>query len=225
MIKTVAVIPISGRLDILKITIPKLLKQVFRVILIGNITEDRDSSSEYFQTYFPSADYYYCENSVRRGAKWQYGINQAQDYNPDAILISSSGGVFKDEYFDIELEDVMGSGDLYYLDYTKEGQRMFYWPGYNGSRADEPVGLGRLISSDFLNKCKWNIYPDVHSGLDYRSMQIFRKNDARIKIVKGIPPMRISSYKYTQSNSYDRMVRMSTGQDVDMDKVLKEYGL
>lgn len=214
--RLIAVIPVSGREDILKITIPRLIKQVYRVILVGHNKNE----------YIPDTDFYTCPKTTKRGAKWQYAIDKAREYNPDAILISSSGGIFRDDYFDIR-SDITGSAGLNYLDFQPGKIRAVYWPGYIGSRESEPIGLGRIITAEFLNKCNWNIYPaDVQTGLDYRSMSIFYRYDAKITIRRDNLPMRISSYKYVQTNSFDHMARTNNSKEItDINTLLKYYNL
>ena len=223
--KTIAVIPIAGREDILKITIPKLIKQVYKVILVGNIS-GKESSIEFWNEHLNGSDYFFCDNSVKRGAKWQFAIDKAREYSPDAIAIMSSGGVVRDNYFDVELTDVTGSKGLYYFDYQPRAQRMIFWPGYHGARQTEPVGLGRIISSKVLDRCDWQIYPkDVQSGLDGRSMDVFKKYDAEIVLREYDHPLRISSYKYVQTNSFDHMSKNNSRIINNPEEILTQYGL
>jgi len=223
----VAVIPISGRPDILRITIPKLTKQIDKIILMGQITGRKDDDYKFWSEYFSEADFYYCTDKTL-GYKWQYCVDASREYNPDILLISSSGGVFRDDYFDLK-SDLTGSGALYYLDYQPSERRMIYWPGYNSARSTEPVGLGRMFGREFLDKCKWKLFDTkANRGLDSVTMKEILRFDPEITITKDNSPLRISSYKYVQLNSFDRMARQGNSVKIiagDMDGILKSYGL
>lgn len=217
--KIIAVIAVSGREDILKITIPRLVKQVYKVIVAGHSEKE----------YIPGTDFYICDPKMKRGAKWQFCVDKAREYFPDTILISSSGGVFTDSYFDVELSDMTGSRTLYYLDYQPRSRRMIYWKGYPAARSREPVGLGRIISAQFLDKCKWQIFDkDTERGCDSRTWDIFQRYEGKVKLITNNPPLRISSYKYVQTDPFDRIAKMSTSvviEEKDIDGILKHYGL
>jgi hypothetical protein len=210
----VALVPLNGRKEITSITIPRLIKQVDKVILAV------DDKSEGYK----GADCYDWMECGAFGAKMQFLIERAREYSPDIVLISSSGGVFRNDYFDCK-SDLTGPGCLYYLDFQPTGKRMIYWPGYPGGRVNEPVGLGRMFTGEFLEKCKWQIY-DVKStkGLDSTSMHLILRHEPVITIKKDNVPMRISSYKYVQLDSFDRMAKASKNVD-KIDEVLKWYGL
>jgi hypothetical protein len=121
----VAVIPISGRPDILRITIPKLTKQIDKIILMGQITGRKDDDYKFWSEYFSEADFYYCTDKTL-GYKWQYCVDASREYNPDILLISSSGGVFRDDYFDLK-SDLTGSGALSGLSAIREENDLLAW--------------------------------------------------------------------------------------------------
>jgi hypothetical protein len=106
---------------------------------------------------------------------------------------------------------------------------MIYWPGYNSARSTEPVGLGRMFGREFLDKCKWKLFDTkANRGLDSVTMKEILRFDPEITITKDNSPLRISSYKYVQLNSFDRMARQGNSVKIiagDMDGILKSYGL
>ena len=212
---TIAVIPTSGREEIMKITIPRLLKQVDKVIMAGHNEKE----------YFSGTDFYICPDGMSLGSKWQFCINKARDYSPDVILISSSGGVFRDDYFQIQSE-ITGSRGLYYLDFQPTGRRMIRWYGYTkGGRYNEPIGLGRMITKEFLDRCDWQVYDTKSNcGLDYSMMQVFAQHDGKIAVQDVNPPLRISSYKYPQKDSFDRIAKQSKIV-TNIEEILQWYGL
>lgn len=213
---TIAVIPVSGRIEIINFTIPRLLKQVDKVIIAG------DKENEYIS----GTDFYICPSGMKLGAKWQFCVERAREYRPDYILVSSSGGVFADSFFDIPNCDVSGSSGLYYFDMQPEEKRMIYWPGYNGSRDGEPIGLGRVFSASFLDRCNWHIFEKrANSGIDFLTMEVIRQNKGDV-ILRDNQPLRISSYKYMQKDPFDRIAKLNNSVRIEnINEILEKYGL
>jgi len=56
-------------------------------------------------------------------------------------------------------------------------------------------------------------------------MGVFRRHEADIVIRTDNPPMRISSYKYVQTNSFDHMAKTNNSQSYEVDKILTNYNL
>ena len=213
--KIISVIPVNGRESIIKNTINRLIKQVYKVIIAGH-TNDEANICE-------GSDFYLCDNNMTVGAKWQFCVNKSREYSPDAILIVGSGGMISDNwceilYNDLIDYDMVGSAGIYFLDYQPISKRLFYWPGYKGSRSLEPIGMGRLISKSFLDKVNWQIFDkNSNSGLDHSTMRIIGRNSGKVNINRSpdIKSMRISSYKYVQKDSYDRLRRHPGAKEIN----------
>ena len=222
--KIIAIVPVMGRLDIIRKTIPRLIRQVDKVIVAGHTNEEA--------LICDGADFYTCPNDMKTGTKWQFCAEKAREYSPDAILIMGSGGMITDDwceriYPELEEFDMTGSGGIYFLDYQPNSKRMFYWPGYRGGRSREPIGMGRLISSRFLDKINWQIFDrNINKGLDFSTMRIININGGKVNASRFdiIPVLRISSYKYRQHDSYDRLLRHPKAVNIeDIDKFLQTY--
>ena len=223
--KIIAIIPVMGRPDTIRKTIPRLIRQVDKVIIAGHTEEEA--------VICKGSDFYICDKDMKVGAKWQFCAERAREDKPDAILIMGSGCMISDNWIDtlspyLKEYDLVGGRFIYFLDYQPLGKkRMFFWSGYNGERSKEPVGPGRLISSRFLDSNDWSVFnTDINSGLDFSLMRILRVGGGESFVYPGdeVKVMRISSYKYVQKNSYDRLQRTSSARPVsDIDSLLTQY--
>ena len=227
--KIIAVVPVKGREEIIKVTIPRLARQVFKVIVAGHTESECDICES------AGVDFYLCKGDILLGAKWQFIIDKAREYNPDAILILGSGGVISDDYCeqmfpDLEEYSMTGKAGVHVFDTMRNGtKRMIYWPGYTGARGIEPQGNGRLFSAKFLDSCNWQIYDKKRNGsLDGATMTIIHRNHGTIKSRKGETPyvMRISSWQYMQKDPFDRLAKYAGVRKIEnIDEILSKIGL
>lgn len=208
--KIIAVIPVKSRESIISLTIPRLAKQLFKVIVAGH------DDSECKICEVAGADFYTCPQEMALGGKWQFLVNKAREYSPDGIIILGSGGVISDDYCEkmtpyLDEFAMVGKAGVHLFDTMRNGKkRMAYWPGYTGGRAIEPQGNGRIFSAKFLDKCNWQIFDAKrNSSLDSSTMVSLRRYYGEIKVVKDIEPivMRISSWQYPQKDPFDRLIR------------------
>lgn len=222
--KIVTIVPVNGREDILCQTIPRMIRQVDRVIVGGHNEREREICA--------GADFLKFVPETKVGAKWQTCLYKAREYNPDAILIMGSGGMVSDNWIDIlypELSsyDMTGTAGIYFWEQSQRGQRMFYWPGYTGSRSREPIGIGRLISACFLDKCEWKLFnTGKNRGLDASVTLTIDKFGGKMNVhhEQDISVIRLSSYKYQQYDSYDKLRRHYLAKDVDnIDEFIKRF--
>jgi hypothetical protein len=211
--KTVAVIPAFGRLPLLKVTIERLYKKnrVSKVIVIGH-----ESSVESLceQT---GAVFVKHENHPL-GKKWNAGFLKAKEYNPDAVLFVGSSDWVSDKWIDVMLPhlktyDMVGKAGCYLLDiYNKKKFRLVFWPGYKKGglkndhhaihRANESIGIGRLISREGLNKIDWKPFKDTQdSSLDWEMYTKLPNN----KIIEddSICSMAVSCNQWTNKHTFE----------------------
>lgn len=163
--KVVAVIPIKGRLPLLKFTIERLLNKngLTEVICVGSKDEKQtvENAGAVFLEY---------ENNPL-GTKWNYGFDYAKRYNPDAVLFVGSSDWLSDNWLAettpyLKDYDLIGKKDFYMMDFQKE-MRSCHWLGYVCQRKDEPIGIGRLISRNILEKMNWNPFrSDANHSMD-----------------------------------------------------------
>lgn len=168
--KCVAVVPVHGRLPLLKHTIQRLYKKngCYRVICVGDGQEEKklcESLGAVWVSY----------SNKPLGAKWNAGFLAAKQYNPHSCLYVGSSDWLSDNWIDktkefVEKYDLIGVPGCYFLD-VNNVFRLVYWPGYEGTRADESIGIGRILSRNLLEKLNWMPFDNKIDGSLDRSMK------------------------------------------------------
>jgi hypothetical protein len=166
--RTVAVIPVHGRLELLCLTIQRLLESGFhKVICLGSTQQEHHTCT------WAGADFYYFQNKpVAR--KLNAGFQVAYTYHPDAVMYLSSSDWISRDYLDhvsyfINDYDMIGRLDCNFA-HVGESVRAVHWRGYpKGSSMDlQTVGIGRVLSRRALDEMDWRPFDDyLNSSLDY----------------------------------------------------------
>lgn len=185
MMRIVAVIASYRRGKILQDVIDCLKPQVYQVIVVGSsvgIDGDNGCGDEWDIAYNSCVDYVDCKN-VPLGVKWQEGMNHARLFHPDAVLICGSddlivpawGSVASDILSDYRQDsryDIVGLNRWYVLN-APTNQMISC--SYKTRR--DPIGAGRIIRKELLDKCGWQIFPRVSGiGCDGYSFEILKKH-------------------------------------------------
>lgn len=182
--KTIAVIPVHGRLPLLKHTITRLLKKncVHTVLTAGSTDEEREVCEA------AGATFIYHDNQPL-GKKWNSLFKLAADYKPDNVLFVGSSDWVSDNWVPYMNDytdefDMIGLAGFYLLDIGKE-YRVCFWPGYGpGPRAKEPIGIGRVISRRILEKINWAPFDETKSrSMDHQMMVAVQKAGGAIKLL------------------------------------------
>ncbi|VXD14067.1 hypothetical protein PL8927_270242 [Planktothrix serta PCC 8927] len=109
-------------------------------------------------------------------SKWEYGLNQCANYDPDGVIIVGSDDIVSQnliEFYDRQLKDNLvfcGLQDAYFFDVNN--QNLVWWTGYSGKkdpvRVGETIGMGRCLSRTLLDKLEFSIWKglDINSSLD-----------------------------------------------------------
>ncbi len=186
MTKIIAAVPILGREPLVPHTIKNLLKSVDKVICVCQNKRDAMICDE-------AGAFVINSRAVPLGQKWNYGFQAAKQFDPDFVLYAGS-----DDWMinlDTNLDaDIVGARDYYLmhlqyqpLEYLPVHKKRFiggydvelinsnllkrkvgHWKGYKGDRKGEPVGGGRLLSREFLNKIDWSPFADgLNKNLDH----------------------------------------------------------
>lgn len=180
----VAVMPVKGRLPLLRVTIDRLLTRngLREVICVGDTIEEYHAVKEsggifVFYRNFPLAE------------KCNVGFQFARQYKPDAILFTGSSDWLSDNWVPTLAQhmneyEMAGKMDYYMLD-IGEYYRACHWLGYpKGEREDEPIGIGRMISSRFLDKINWRpLDARKNRSLDGILFKILKENNGKTKII------------------------------------------
>jgi hypothetical protein len=109
------------------------------------------------------------------GRKFNAALQAAEGADADAVLIMGSDDFLCPVVAGALLAacvagvPYVGLQDLYFLD-LPTGQ-LRYWRGYRGSRMGEPIGAGRLLRRELLDRCDWTLWAaHRHEGMDHSSM-------------------------------------------------------
>lgn len=183
--KVVAVIPVHGRLPLVKITIERLFKRndIYYVICVGGTDEEKEVCNK------AGAAFVYHENQPL-GKKWNAGFKEAERYDADAAIFVGSSDWISDEWVPFMSQylgeyDMVGTPGFYMADVSKE-IRVCHWAGYEGQRKGESIGIGRMLSADILKKMNWKPFEDDKSrSLDYQMLRNVLANEGRVKLVKS----------------------------------------
>jgi len=190
--KVVAVIPVFGRLPLLKLTIKRLLEKngVSQVVCAGN---EKDAK----QFVLSAGCEWVNHNNKYLSDKWNATFRHAESLSPDAVLFVGSSDWLSNNWIDVmaaQLEDsaMVGVAGCHFADFSKNRSRLAYWPGYASSgdarskeRAKEPIGIGRLISSKYLDSVNWSpLDSGLNKSIDWSMYQMMLKTGQKIKLVE-----------------------------------------
>jgi len=222
-----AVIPIHGRLSLVRYTIERLIVKngVDLVICVG------DKEEELLVCTKAGARFYAHKNKPL-GEKWNFGFQMARMFNPEAILYMGSSDWVSDNwiptlkpYFD---HDLIGKYDFNMVHVGKEitsyrherypktrfvlkmipvhkSVRTFFKP----NRDNEPVGIGRILTRKFLNSINWTpFYDDYDKSMDWCMMQKLKKVNGSLYVYQGedIQSLSVSSDKWNCKHKIDTRI-------------------
>jgi hypothetical protein len=161
----IAVMPVNGRLPLVRFTIERLLKRngVGRVICIGGIEEKATCEKA-------GAEFIIHANKPL-GAKWNAGFLKAKEYRPAGCLFVGSSDWLSDNWIPalaplLDDYDMVGTPGCHFLDISKNGQytnhyKVCQWMGYSTDRKGESIGIGRLLSARVLDRIGWKPFADT----------------------------------------------------------------
>lgn len=168
--KVIAVIPVHGRGQLLKYTIKRLLEKngCIEVICVGQGLYDKQVCVNAGAVWVEHAN-------KPLGKKWNAGFLKARILKPDACLFVGSSDWLSDNWIDemaphLSGHGMVGTPGCHFADFRPEGTRLVYWPGYatglpnakrSAERANEPIGIGRMISAECLDAMKWKPIDDA----------------------------------------------------------------
>lgn len=173
--KVIACIPVHGRLPLLEITIKRLyhLNGCDKVICSGDGLEEKKLCESLGAIWV-------AHPNKPLGAKWNSAFMKAKEFNPDAVVYVGSSDWLVHNWFHImeaivKEKHFVGPAGCYFLDIAHE-RRAVWWGGYKTSkfhqnRADETIGIGRMISRELMDKIGWKPFYDTYDNSLDRSMK------------------------------------------------------
>ena len=187
--KIIAIIPVYGRTKLLPFTISRLYtkNKLFKVICCGNLKEDK--------LVCESAGALWVEIPNRPlGRKWNAGFKLAETFDPDAILfVGSSDWISIDwiprayKYIENENYGMVGKNDFSMVDIKTNGNIKYnHWYGYQSDRSLEPIGIGRLVSRNFLKSINYLPFePEKDNSMDYFMYKKCLEQNFKVKLLKN----------------------------------------
>lgn len=205
--RVVACIPVLGRLPLLRYTIERLYKKngLEKVICSGDGLEEKKLCESLGAVWVEVRN-----NPL--GNKWNQAFMKAEEFNPDAVLFVGSSDWLSDNWIHtmgphIEKHGFVGVPGCYLAD-VGETIRVVKWPGYKGyreERADESIGIGRMLSRRLLDAIRWQPFdPLLHNSMD-RSMKDKAKVVGFIDVIVkdyGLKALSISSNKWVNKHQF-----------------------
>jgi len=168
--KIIAIIASHKRNAILRDCITCLKPQVDDIVLAGSSdwTKEADACN-LAKRIAKENDLLYVDHSNKiLGQKWQAGLNRARLEKPDAVLICGSDDLLSDNYVEeykyvclstnvmSQLKHVCGVNA--WRIYSPIHNNIAYCE-YKYSFRRDPLGAGRCISSEALDRVDWQIFP------------------------------------------------------------------
>jgi hypothetical protein len=181
----IAVIPVHGRGPLVAKTIERLLKVngCSQVICSGQGEEDKKVCED------AGAIWVEHPNSPL-GKKWNAAFLKAKEFSPDACLFMGSSDWISENWLaeilpHLDTHAMVGPIGCYFGDFRDGKTRLVDWPGYaKGSkdrpsdprRLNEPIGIGRVLSSEYLDAVGWTPIDDhLDSSIDWSMyMRVFQ---------------------------------------------------
>ena len=186
----VAPIPVCGRFPLVTHTIKRLKDQGVIVICIGHEPMGKKIAD------YMDVEWIEYSNDLL-GSKWNTGFLAAKKYNPEGVLFMGSSDLMSSNYLTesskyLKEYDLIGMLGCYFADLNKSDDnkkndeiRLVKWNGYgDGDRENEPIGIGRLLSSRILDEIGWKPFNDeLNSSLDFSMWEKVLNSNGKIKIL------------------------------------------
>lgn len=232
----VAVIPVYGRLPLLKHTITRLLKKcsVDVVICVGG-PEERKTCEDAGAKYYEYKNY-------PLGEKWNFGFQKARQFNPFAVLFVGSSDWVTDNWVSkcrpyLKENGLVGKAGCHFLDLQGKKKRLVHWAGYckagrlmddRVKRKDEPIGGGRMIAARVLDKINWEPFESKKdNSLDWHMYNKTLALGEKVKIIEDdtIHIMAISTNQWANKHIFEEHWKnhLPSEKISDVDGFIKEH--
>jgi hypothetical protein len=138
----------------------------------------------------PYTKHYIHHTNLPLGKKWNAGLKYCQQLQFDFILILGSDDILSTSGLDVYKRYIdagynyIGLKDFYVLNTINK--KMNYWSGYEGKRAGETVGAGRLIARHLLEQVDFKLWKDEKNrNLDGSLTKHISKSDLKPAVINS----------------------------------------
>ena len=208
--KLTAPIPVFGRFPLVRLTISRLKRQGVIPIIMGHEREALDIAKQ-MDVEFISI------SNDPLGTKWNKGFQASKNYQADGVMFMGSSDWCSDDYVDsvrLHLNDfgMLGMLGCHFADVADE-IRLVHWKGYKDSiRVNEPIGIGRVLRADFLQKIHWSPFDQsLSSGLDWSMWLKAMKTNQEIGILPDDGQIKLLSISTNKWNNKHKFTDHWTG--------------
>jgi hypothetical protein len=233
--KIVVPIPAHGREKLLRETIKLLKKQTHQVHII--VLGDTDSVKNIAEE--ENVMFVHHPNQPL-GSKWQKGVECARELGADAILMLGSSDWISDKWCETmikEIErgaDLVGKRNMLFMDVDHKNEySLISWNGYPPwvhYRTMEPIGAGRMISKNILDKIHWHLFDkDAIKSMDFISLRNVLFGGGEVNMIQdpcnNIMAMSVSFYHlWGNMHGYDRTCASPTSKRImNITETLEQY--
>jgi hypothetical protein len=175
--KSIAVIPIEGRIDKVAMTIINCFYLKIDVCVIASNHIDIDNLNKLFAKHIDDNQLYIVLSKLLFPAKIDEGLQFVSTLDYDSILMIGCDDILSAEDYDIMINllqhhDAVAFSNCYMID-----DRFDYvveWPGYpmDHTRYGEPAGAFRLIKRKVFDTINWTMYDCTQSSMDAHSWSL-----------------------------------------------------
>jgi len=218
--RTVAIIPVHGRLPLVKLTIQRLINKcgVTEVICLGDTKEEADVCTRAGAAFAPF-------KNKPIGRKLNQGFMLAQGYGPDAVMYLSSSDWISEGWLSqvalrIHQFDIIGKLDCNFC-HVGSSIRTVHWDGYpyGSSMEGQMIGIGRVLSRQALQEMSWKPFDDhINSSLDYSMIFSVMKHCSRKKQLimntDAMQSLSISTDLWSNIHSFHQILPVSQHRDL-----------
>lgn len=220
--KTIAVIPVHGRLPLLPYTIGRLYTKnnISHVICVG-------SEAERAVCEKAGAQYLISPNTL--GLKWNNGFEEAGRQKAEVIVFVGSSDWLSDTWIErllpyMETFDMVGKLDFNMV-HVNHKILLCNWPGYpkDNERHGEPIGIGRMLRAEVLDRMKWRPFKDTaNNSMDWQMLQSVGKQGGHIGIYTGedIQSLSLSTDQWVNKHKFFSLQHRAIE---DGDKWIKQF--
>jgi hypothetical protein len=199
-----APIPVFGRFPLVRLTISRLKRQGVTPIVLGHEREAMDIAKQ-MDVEFISID------NDPLGNKWNKGFQASKNYNADAVIFMGSSDWCSNGYIQRCKENskdfgMIGQLGCHFADVSDQ-IRLVHWKGYKDQmRQNEPIGIGRFLNREFLERINWTPFnPQLSSGLDWSMWLKAMKSNQEIGILEcdnSVQLLSISTNKWNNKHKF-----------------------
>ena len=139
----------------------------------------------------------------------------ARDHGATDLLFVGSSDWFREDWCEVTVPeifngyDLIGRRDIYFIDIGKTENRVQHWFGYDKKswyRRNEPIGAGRIISKEILDKLDWQLLDKTfESSMDWVMYARILNAGGRVRLLDTDKSClaSISHYKWSNKHSFD----------------------